>query len=169
MLPPAAVSTLAATMLNPMFVRSELVCIGSFRETVCRLSEPLPDNHERCRDALPDAGGQLRRIEVGPHLNVSLTSRDGWSSVSVISIKHELLTTAFANVVSPAVHLLGPQAGALAPGSSGLLSRRFEDQPRDFVGMGNQREMAGMQLDGLGAHPLGHEALKVRIDGAVFR
>ena len=54
-------------------------------------------------------------------------------------------------------------------GSLGFLSRRFEDQPRDFVGMGNQREMAGLQLDGLGAHPLGHEALEVRIDGAVFR
>src|SRR5580704_15204868 len=29
--------------------------------------------------------------------------------------------------------------------------------------------MAGLHLDGLGAHPLGHEALEVRIDGAVFR
>ena len=59
-----------------------------------------------------------------------------------------------------AVHVLG---------SSGLLSRGFEDQPRDFVGMGDQREMAGLHLDGLGAHPLGHEALKVRIDRAVIR
>src|ERR1700682_4379014 len=59
-----------------------------------------------------------------------------------------------------AVHVLG---------SSGLLSRGFEDQPCDFVGMGDQREMAGLHLDGLGAHPLGHEALKVRIDRAVFR
>jgi hypothetical protein len=33
----------------------------------------------------------------------------------------------------------------------------------------DQREMAGLHLDGLGAHPLGHEALEVRIDGAVFR
>ena len=60
----------------------------------------------------------------------------------------------------------------LGPGQpplSGLLSRGFEDQPRDFVGMGNQREMAGLHLDGLGAHPLGHEALKVRIDRAVIR
>ena len=54
-------------------------------------------------------------------------------------------------------------------GSSGLLSRGFEDQPRDFVGMGDQREMAGLHLDGLCTHPLGHEALKVRIDRAVFR
>ena len=54
-------------------------------------------------------------------------------------------------------------------GSSGFLSRGFEDQPRDFVGMGDQREMAGLHLDGLGAHPLGHEALKVRIDRAVIR
>jgi hypothetical protein len=29
--------------------------------------------------------------------------------------------------------------------------------------------MAGLHLDGPGAHPLGHEALKVWIDGAVFR
>ena len=28
--------------------------------------------------------------------------------------------------------------------------------------------MAGLYLDGLGAHPPGHEALKVWIDGAVF-
>src|SRR4051794_38150933 len=55
------------------------------------------------------------------------------------------------------------------PGSSDLLSRGFENQPRDFVGMGDQREMAGLHLDGLGAHPLGHEALKVRIDRAIIR
>jgi hypothetical protein len=36
-------------------------------------------------------------------------------------------------------------------GSLGSLSRRFEDQPRDFVGMGDQREMAGLHLDGLRA------------------
>jgi hypothetical protein len=53
--------------------------------------------------------------------------------------------------------------------ASSLLSRGFKDQVRDFVGMGDQREMAGLHLDGLGAHPLGHEALKVRIDRAVFR
>src|ERR1700720_991401 len=44
-------------------------------------------------------------------------------------------------------------------GSSVLLSRGFEDQPRDFVGMGDQREMAGLYLDGLGADTLGHESL----------
>jgi hypothetical protein len=59
-----------------------------------------------------------------------------------------------------AVHVLG---------SSGLPSCGFEDQLRDFVGMGHQREMAGLHLDGLGTHPLGHEALKVRIDRAVIR
>jgi hypothetical protein len=51
----------------------------------------------------------------------------------------------------------------------GLLSRGFEDQPRDFVGMGDQREMAGLHLDGLGAHALGHEALEIGIDRSVFR
>ena len=49
------------------------------------------------------------------------------------------------------------------------LSGGVEDQPRDFVGMRDQREMAGLEFDGLGAHPFGHEALEVRIDGAVFR
>src|SRR6478609_5373165 len=52
---------------------------------------------------------------------------------------------------------------------SGLLSGGFEDQPRDFLRVRDQREMTGLHLDGLGAHSLGHEALEVRIDGAVFR
>jgi hypothetical protein len=51
---------------------------------------------------------------------------------------------------------------------SGLLSRGFEDQVRDFVGMGDQGEMARLHLDGLGAHAFGHEALEVRIDRAVL-
>src|SRR3984893_9176490 len=55
------------------------------------------------------------------------------------------------------------------PCASGLLSGGFEDQPRDFLRVRDQREMAGLHLDCLGAHPLGHEALEVRIDGAVFR
>src|ERR1700751_6329346 len=29
--------------------------------------------------------------------------------------------------------------------------------------------MAGLYLNGLGAHPFGHETLELRIDGAVFR
>jgi hypothetical protein len=53
--------------------------------------------------------------------------------------------------------------------ASGLLSGGFEDQPRDFLRVRDQREMAGLHLDGLGAHSLGHEALEVRIDGAIFR
>src|SRR4029077_1560703 len=53
--------------------------------------------------------------------------------------------------------------------ASGLLSRGFEDQPRDLVGMGDQREMAGLHLDGLGAHALAHEAFEIRIDRPVFR
>ena len=64
---------------------------------------------------------------------------------------------------------MAPCSFRAVQGSSGLLSRGFEDQPRDFVGTGDQREMAGLHLDGLGAHPLGHEAFKVRIDRAVFR
>src|SRR6476620_4326410 len=51
---------------------------------------------------------------------------------------------------------------------SGLLSGGFEDQPRDFLRVRDQREMAGLHLDGLGAHPLGHEALEIGIDRAVL-
>ena len=47
--------------------------------------------------------------------------------------------------------------------ASGLLSGGFEDQPRDFLRVPDQREMAGLHLDGPGIHPLGHEALKVRM------
>src|SRR5258708_860810 len=54
-------------------------------------------------------------------------------------------------------------------GSSGLLSRGIEDQPRDFVGMRDQREMAGLHFDGFGAHPLGHEAFEIGIDRSVVR
>jgi hypothetical protein len=50
-----------------------------------------------------------------------------------------------------------------------LLSGGFEDQSRDFLRVRDQREMAGLHLDCLGPHPLGHEALEVRIDGAIFR
>jgi hypothetical protein len=38
-----------------------------------------------------------------------------------------------------------------------LLSVGFEDQPRDFVGMGDQREMAGLHLDGLGFPTMGEK------------
>src|ERR1700690_3889461 len=51
---------------------------------------------------------------------------------------------------------------------SRLLSGGFEDQVRDFIGMRDQREMAGLHLDRLGAHALGHEPLEVRIDRAVL-
>src|SRR3977135_1438055 len=49
---------------------------------------------------------------------------------------------------------MAPCSFRAVQGSSGLLSRGFEDQPRDFVGTGDQREMAGLHFDGLGAHPL---------------
>jgi hypothetical protein len=77
--------------------------------------------------------------------------------------------TPFCNEACKAVSwLLAPSCGnALC--SSGLLSRSFEYQLRNFFGMGDQREVAGLHLDGLGAHPLGHEALEVRIDGTILR
>src|SRR5262249_26806458 len=52
--------------------------------------------------------------------------------------------------------------------SLGLLSGGLEDQPRDFFGVRDQREMAGLHFDGRCAHALGHEALQVWIDCAVF-
>ena len=52
---------------------------------------------------------------------------------------------------------------------SALLSRGFEDKPRDFVGMRDHGNVTGLHLDGPGSHPFGHEALKVRIDCAIFR
>jgi hypothetical protein len=37
------------------------------------------------------------------------------------------------------------------------LSGGFQDQPGDLVGMRDQREVARLHFDGLGAHALGHE------------
>jgi hypothetical protein len=51
-------------------------------------------------------------------------------------------------------------SGRPTPCASGLLSGGFEDQPCDFLRMRDQREMAGLHLDGPGAHALGHEALE---------
>src|SRR5271167_2248147 len=45
------------------------------------------------------------------------------------------------------------------PVRSAWLARGFQDKLRDFVGVGNQREMACLYLDSPGAHPLCHEAL----------
>src|SRR3984893_7828996 len=53
--------------------------------------------------------------------------------------------------------------------SLAAVSRGFQDELGNLVGMGDQREMAGLHLDGLGAHPLGHEALEIGIDRAVIR
>src|SRR6266478_5767882 len=58
---------------------------------------------------------------------------------------------------TPAAHLLsGPSGG-------------FQDQLGDLVGMRDQREMARLHFDGLGAHALGHEAFEIGIDRPVFR
>ena len=48
------------------------------------------------------------------------------------------------------------------------LSGGFQDELGNLVGMRDQREMACLHLDGLGAHPLRHETLEVRIDRAIF-
>jgi hypothetical protein len=49
------------------------------------------------------------------------------------------------------------------------LSGGLEDRLRDFLSARNQREVARLHLNSLGAHPFGQGALEVRIDGAVVR
>ena len=53
--------------------------------------------------------------------------------------------------------------------SLAALSRGFQDELGNLVGMRDQREMACLHLDGLGAHPLGHKAFEIGIDRPVFR
>ena len=45
------------------------------------------------------------------------------------------------------------------------LSCRFEDQSRDRVGLRDERNIAGSDLDRFCTHTLGHEALQVPVDG----
>src|SRR5215470_1415337 len=52
--------------------------------------------------------------------------------------------------------------------ASGFVSGGFEYQPRDDLRMGDHRQMAGLHLDGLRTHPLGHEVLEIGIDRAVL-
>src|SRR6476660_5508881 len=47
-------------------------------------------------------------------------------------------------------------------------ARGLDDESRDLVGMREHRHVARRQFDRLGAHALGHEALEVRVDGAVL-
>src|SRR5215471_8144137 len=49
-----------------------------------------------------------------------------------------------------------------------FLSSRFEDQGRDRIGLRYEGKMACLDLDRRRAHALGHEALKIGIDRAVF-
>src|ERR1700680_3936012 len=53
--------------------------------------------------------------------------------------------------------------------SLAALSRGFQDELGNLVGMRDQREMACLHLDGLGAHPLGHKAFEIGIDRPVLR
>src|ERR1700733_893969 len=50
----------------------------------------------------------------------------------------------------------------------GMLSRGFHNQLCDHFGLRDERNMARFHLYGSRAHTLGHETLKVRIDGPVF-
>src|ERR1700752_31327 len=63
-------------------------------------------------------------------------------------------------------------AAAVSPSTSrelAKLSGGLQDQICDFDGVGYQAEVTRLDLDRPGTHPLGHEALEVRIDGAVLR
>ena len=53
--------------------------------------------------------------------------------------------------------------------SLGLVTSGLDNEPGDLVGVRDQREMAGLQLDGLGFHSFGQKTLEARIHGAIFR
>src|SRR5215472_9597436 len=50
-----------------------------------------------------------------------------------------------------------------------FLSSRFKDQARDRIGLRYEGKVACLDLDRRRAHALGHEALEIGIDRAVFR
>jgi hypothetical protein len=61
------------------------------------------------------------------------------------------------------------QASSLeADYSAALYIRGLHDHRCDRIGMRDQRDMARVQLDGLGFHPIGHESLQFRVDRSVF-
>ena len=63
------------------------------------------------------------------------------------------------------------RGGAVGDGDRGSGSRGAggpKDEARDLAGMGDQRQMAGVDLDRCGPHAFGHEALKVGVDGPIL-
>ena len=52
--------------------------------------------------------------------------------------------------------------------ASCALAGSLQDQLRDFIRLRDEGQVTRFNLYGLGAHPLGHEALEVRIDRAVL-
>jgi hypothetical protein len=46
---------------------------------------------------------------------------------------------------------------------------RFQNQIRNRLRLGYQRNVTRVDLDRLGAHPLCHEALEIRVDGPILR
>src|ERR1700733_7000425 len=53
--------------------------------------------------------------------------------------------------------------------SSCALAGSLQDELRDFVGLGYQRQVTRLHFDGFGTHPLGHEAFEIGIDRAIVR
>src|SRR5882724_10311006 len=49
------------------------------------------------------------------------------------------------------------------------LPRSGDDELRNFLRMGDQREMAGLHFDCFGAHALSHEAFEIGVDRTIFR
>ena len=49
------------------------------RQDHCAAIRDHPDDHRRCRDVLPDAGGQFQRLEGGPRLDMSFGQQTGGS------------------------------------------------------------------------------------------
>jgi hypothetical protein len=67
-------------------------------------------------------------------------------------------------------HQQGEQEPALSvPGARSSLSGRLQDQLRYYLGLRDQREVTRLRFDRLGAHPLRHEALEIRVNGPVLR
>src|SRR4029077_8029447 len=56
----------------------------------------------------------------------------------------------------------------LHPLTSCALAGSLEDELRDFIRLRDKRQVTRFNLDGLGTHALGHEALEVWIDRAVL-
>ena len=87
-----------------------------------------------------------------------------------------IVTATIAGHVS-ALHSTGQPEALIEPARQrvdfanrllGRLPGGLQDKRSDGFGMGNHRQVARFELDRLGAHALGHQALEVWIYGSIF-